>query len=187
LTESGKNVEPSDVCCLETSAGAFRIALVITPDSEPLHIAAIMPADDLFSKSNRGKIRELIGQARPQFKNAMRYKDAPCLLVIWKDAFFGNEPADVASAVYGDWKVKFAPTRSDLGVEHVYEGNAPCACDKNTTVSAFCYIPVGGEPVTLDNFYVPEGFRWACCQEKNMLRKATDLLKYRGSAEERTE
>jgi Transposase DDE domain len=31
--------------------------------------------------------------------------------------------------------------------EHVYEGNVPFACDKNTTVSALSYIPVGGEPV----------------------------------------
>jgi hypothetical protein len=153
LTEAGKHIEPLDVCNLRTSAGTSRIALVITPDSKPLRISAIMPVDDLFSKSNREKIRELIGGARPQFKNALDYRDAPCLLVVWQDAFFASEPADVASAVYGDWKVKFAPTRPELGVEHVYEGNAPFACDKNTTVSALCYIPAGGEPVTFHNFF----------------------------------
>jgi hypothetical protein len=70
-----------------------------------------MPADDLFPKSHREKIRELIGEARRQFKNALQYRDAPCPLVVWQDAFFASGPADVGSAVYGDWKVKFAPTR----------------------------------------------------------------------------
>jgi hypothetical protein len=71
LTAAGKNVEPLDVCHLDTSARKFRIALVITPDPRPLRISGIMPADDLFPKSNREKIRDLFSAAMPQFKNAL--------------------------------------------------------------------------------------------------------------------
>jgi hypothetical protein len=153
LTEAGRNVELLDVCRLDTSARKFRIALVITPDSRPLRISGSMPADDLFPKSNREKIRDLFSAAMPQFKNALQYRDAPCLLVVWQDAIFASGPADAGSAVYGNWKRKFAPTRPDLGVEHVYEEDAAFACGKNTTVSALCYIPVGGEPLTFHNFF----------------------------------
>jgi hypothetical protein len=84
-------------------------------------------------------------------KNGLAFRKAPCVLVIWADGLFADSALTVAAALYGDYRIKFSLARPDQPSEATLGGNAAFLIDKNTTLSAVCYVPEGGEPMVFYN------------------------------------
>jgi hypothetical protein len=111
-----------------------------------------MPNDELEGLQGSQKLRELIrGRSMSQMKNGLAFRKAPCVLVIWTDALFADSALTVAAALYGDCRVRFSLTKPDQPSETRLEGNAAFLPNKNTTLSALCYVPEGGTPMVFHN------------------------------------
>jgi hypothetical protein len=86
-----------------------------------------------------------------QLKNGLIFREAPCVLVIWAEALFADSALTIGAALYGDCRIRFSLTRPDQPSEATLDGNAAFLPNKNTTLSAVCYVPEGGEPMVFHN------------------------------------
>ena len=82
----------------------FRGAIVIQPSDSSFDVIGAMPTGGATRLKTPEQIRSLVADANDQFKNAISYKPAPCLLVIFHDGIAVPDEEIIESALYGDLK-----------------------------------------------------------------------------------
>jgi hypothetical protein len=140
---------------LITYNDGFRVALDITPEpGDNLRLIATFPTGVAKELKNRTRIRNAVKEANAQFKNGCKYREAPCLLMIFHDALDVGEEIELRSALYGDLTYS-APSSDqwDKG-ELALTRNGAWTENQHRTTSAASYIRNESVPVTVHN-------RWA--------------------------
>lgn len=132
--------------------GTFRLAVVAWPENSPFSFVSVAPSGATKEMTTLARLRETVGEANSQFKNAVKYKDAPCLLVIFHDGVDVADDMILKSALYGDLKYQFTPGKRGDGKLFV-EGNGTWNPTKNRTTSAVMYICNGAKPVIVRNWW----------------------------------
>jgi hypothetical protein len=74
-----------------------------------------MPTGGAQKLDNSGRIRDTVGEANDQFKNAINYKKAPCLLMIFHEGLDVPDDTIIKSALYGDLKYQFPKGSPEKG------------------------------------------------------------------------
>ena len=140
---SEKEVSAEDVI----KAGEdFRVAVVVRPDDTPFEVIAVMTTGGAQKLDNPGRIREAVSEANDQFKNAINYKTAPCLLMIFQDGLDVPDDTIIKSALYGN--LKYDLKKGELILDQDGAWNST----KNRTTSAVMYVRNSGEPLIIHNY-----------------------------------
>ncbi len=134
------------------TAEDFRVAVVIYPDDTPFEIVTAMPTGGAQKLDNPGRIRDTVGEANDQFKNAINYKKAPCLLMIFHDGLDVPDDMIIKSALYGDLKYQFPKENPEKG-KLILDQEGAWNSTKNRTTSAVMYVRNSGEPLIIHNYW----------------------------------
>lgn len=139
----------------------FRVAIEAWQDDREFDFVATMPTGVAKELNNPDRIREAVAEANSQFKNAIKYRKAPCLLTILHDAVDVPEDEIFKSALYGDLKFIFSRDKSQDG-KFILDGNGAWNKNKNRTTSAVLYIRNQAAPILIHNYWednpFPQGF-----------------------------
>jgi hypothetical protein len=125
----------------------FRVAVAIYPDNTPFKVVTAMPAGGMQRLDNPGRIREALREANDQFKNAINYKEAPCLLMIFHDGLDVLDDAIIKSALYGNLKYDLEKGR------FITDRDGAWNSTKNGTTSAVMYVRNSRDPLIIHNYW----------------------------------
>lgn len=131
----------------------FRAAIVAWSDDKPFSLIATTSTGMARKIRTPERIREVLADANGQFRNAVSYRSAPTLLMLFHDGI--DVPRDdeiVKSALYGDLKYSFAPNDFENG-KLILQGNGAWNAGKNRTTSAVMYVRNGGTPLIVHNHW----------------------------------
>jgi hypothetical protein len=93
-----------------------------------------------------------LGEANDQFKNAINYKEEPCLLMIFQDGLDVPDDTIMKSALYGNLKYEFPKGHLEKG-KLIVDQDGAWNSTKNRTTSAVMYVRNLGEPVVIHNYW----------------------------------
>jgi hypothetical protein len=130
----------------------FRVAIVIRPDDTPFEVLTVMPTGSMRRLDNPGRIRDAVGEANDQFKNAINYKAVPCLLMIFHDGLDVPDNTIIKSALYGNLYYEASKETPDKGKLKLDQDGA-WNSTKNRTTSAVMYVRNSGEPLIIHNYW----------------------------------
>lgn len=140
-----------------TMTDDFRVGVVLQADDKPFRYLATAPTGGAKRSRNVERIRETVSEANSQFKNAIVYKAAPTLLMIFHEGLDVSDDEIVKSALYGDLKYSFSPQKFDQG-KLILDGNAAWNREKNRTTSAVMYVRNKGQPLVVHNYWATRPF-----------------------------
>src|SRR5207302_596500 len=129
----------------------FRVAIVIHPGDAPFEVVTVMTTGGMRTLDNPGRIRDTVGEGNDQFKNAVNYKAAPCLLMIFHDGLDVPDDAIIKSALYGNIKFEFPTGQPEKG-RLILGRDGAWNSTKNRTTSAVMYVRNSGEPLIIHNY-----------------------------------
>ena len=112
---------------------------------------SVMSTGGMRRLDNPGRIREAVGEANDQFKNAISYRAVPCLLMIFQDGLDVPDDAIIKSALYGNLKYEFPKSSPDKG-RLILDQDGAWNSTKNRTTSAVMYVRNSGEPLIVHNY-----------------------------------
>ncbi len=135
----------------------FRVAIVLQPDNRPFHLLATTATGMAKTLKNPERIRDAVAEANRQLKNAIKYKIAPCLLMIFHGGIDVPEEEVITSALYGDLKYTFPRDKFDEG-KLLLDGNGAWNVNKNRTTSALMYVRNKAEPIIVHNYWAHRPF-----------------------------
>ena len=135
----------------------FRVAIVAEPDDEPFDLMLAMPTGGAKRLNNPERIREAVADANNQFKNALQYKAAPCLLMVFHDGLDVPDEVIIQSALYGNLKFDFLPGNVASG-KLIADRDGAWNPDKNRSTSAVMYIRNNGQPIIVHNYWAERPF-----------------------------
>jgi hypothetical protein len=138
-------------------ADTFRVATVAWSNDKPFSFIATAPQGVAKRSRTPERIRDAVAEANSQFKNAIKYKEAPCLLTIFHDAVDVPEEIIITSALYGDLKCAFSPERAEDG-KLILDSNGAWNPNKNRTTSAVMYIRNDSKPLIVLNYWANRRF-----------------------------
>jgi hypothetical protein len=130
----------------------FRVAVVVRPDKAPFEIGTVMTTGGARKLDNQGRIRETVGEANDQFKNAIYYRTGPCLLMIFQDGLDVPDEVIIKSALYGNLKYEFPKGHPEKG-RLIADKDGAWNSTKNRTTSAVLYVRNSGEPLIIHNYW----------------------------------
>jgi hypothetical protein len=130
----------------------FRVAIVIRPDDTPFEVLTVMTTGGMRRLDNPGRIRDAVGEANDQFKNAINYKSVPCLLMIFQDGLDVPDDTIIKSAFYGNLYYEASKETPDKGKLKLDQDGA-WNSTKNRTTSAVMYVRNSGEPLIIHNYW----------------------------------
>lgn len=130
----------------------FRMAILAWPSSDAFSLVSAGPTGPAKTMTTSERIREAVGEANSQLKNATKYRNAPGLLAIVHDGADVADDIIILSALYGDLKYKFTPGISGDGRLFVGE-NGAWNSNKNRTTSAVMYVRNGARPLIVRNLW----------------------------------
>jgi hypothetical protein len=91
----------------------YTIALSVENWEKEFIILGSMPSGDGMPIRTQSKIRRLLRDSNNQFKNAIKYKNIPCLYFIFDDTIFTDDTGLlVAAGLYGNLKLKYPLERN---------------------------------------------------------------------------
>ena len=117
----------------------FRMATDIWPDDKPFRFIATGQTGLAKETKNVERIREALADANSQFKNALDYKDAPCIALIFQSGALVPDDETIKSALYGDLKYTFRPDKFEEGVL-ILEGNGVWSETKRSGLRALPFL-----------------------------------------------
>jgi hypothetical protein len=135
----------------------FRVAAEVSPDDRPFRFIATAPTGLAKKSRNPERIREAVAEANNQFKNAVKYREVPCLLMIFHDGLDVPDERIIISALYGDLKYSFSPERFEDG-KLIVDRNGAWNPHKNRTTSALMYVRNGAPPLVIHNHWAERPF-----------------------------
>jgi len=135
----------------------FRVAIVAESDDEPFDLMLAMPAGGAKRLNNSERIREAAADANNQLKNALRYKTAPCLLMVFHDGLDVPDEVIIKSALYGNLKFDFPPGNIAAG-RLIVDRDGAWSPDKNRSTSAVMYMRNNGQPIIVHNYWADRPF-----------------------------
>jgi hypothetical protein len=130
----------------------LRIAVVSWPDKKAFSLISASPSGPARAMTTSERIREAVGEANSQLKNAVAYRDAPSLLAIVHDGADVADDIIVISALYGDLKYQFTPGNPDSGRLFVGD-NGAWNRTKNRSTSAVMYVRNRAKPLIVRNLW----------------------------------
>lgn len=130
----------------------FRVAVVIFSSDMIFDVVTVMITGGMRRLDNSSRIRDTVGEANDQFKNAIKYKTAPCLLMIFHDGLDVPDDVIIKSALYGNLQFQFPKGSPEKGKWIVNEDGA-WNSTKNRTTSAVMYVRNSGEPLIIHNYW----------------------------------
>jgi hypothetical protein len=159
---AGDVVEPAD---------DFHVAIVIDNADRPFDIIAAMPTGAARRLKNPERIRGAVSDANDQFRNAIKYKAAPCVLLIFHDGLDVPDESIIKSALYGNLKYAFSKERPGEG-RLILDRDGAWNPGKNRTTSAAVYVRNNGEPLVIHNYWAQQPLRAGmfACREVAALR-----------------
>jgi hypothetical protein len=142
----------------------FLVGLSLRSDDKPFEIEGVLPTGPARILTTTQTVRRAASKANSQFKNACRFRNAPCLLMVFEDGVLVQDPRAFASAFYGNLRVRW-PSANDTDRKVVFEGDGVWGPQKNTTISAACLVRNDGHPIVIPNPWaalrIPAGiFGW---------------------------
>ena len=135
----------------------FLVAIVAQKHPEKFSLMAAAPAGPAKRLKNPERIREVLSDANDQFKNGLKYKAAPCLLVIFHEGLDVPDDAIVKSALYGDLKFSFPLGDPEQG-KLILDKDGAWNPEKNRTTSAVLYVRNDSEPLIIHNYWAYRPF-----------------------------
>jgi hypothetical protein len=152
----------------------FVVAIVIDPADGPFDVIAAMPTGPARRLKNPERIREAISDANKQLKNAIQYKSAPALVLIYQDGLDVPDEEIIKSGLYGNLKYQFAPGNPEAG-RLILDRNGAWNPGKNRTTSAVMYVRNNGPPLVTHNYWAERPLRAGmfACKEALVLSNGT--------------
>ena len=135
----------------------FRVAIVVEPSAEPFTIMLAMPTGGAKRLNNPERIREAVADANNQLKNALQYKSAPCLLMVFHDGLDVPDEMAIKSALYGNLKFEF-PKSDPAAGKLIADRDGAWNPDKNRSTSAVMYIRNDSKPIIVHNHWADRPF-----------------------------
>jgi hypothetical protein len=135
----------------------FRVAIVAEPDDDLFDLTLAMPTGGARRLSNPVRIREAVADANNQLKNALLYKSASCLLIVFHDGLDVPDEVIIKSALYGNLKFDFPPGNPAAG-KFIADRDGAWNPDKNRSTSAVMYIRNNSEPIIVHNYWADRPF-----------------------------
>jgi hypothetical protein len=133
-------------------ADDFRVAIVVHPNDQPFEIVTAISTGAARRLNNVERIREAVSDANNQLKNAIAYKAAPCLSMIFHDGLDVPDEAIIGSALYGNLKYAFSKEQPENG-KLILDRDGAWNWTKNRTTSAVMYVRNNGEPLIIHNYW----------------------------------
>lgn len=150
IDEAAKEVDALD---LMWSDDKVRLILEICPSEKPFEMLGTGALEGAIHVPNVKRFRQDAKEANRQFRNAVRVRDVPCVLMIYHDQAYISDKRTFLSAFYGDMMVPFDRNSDSSPREVHFGGNGIWGRTKNCTTSAACYLPGQGEPLLLYNHW----------------------------------
>lgn len=135
----------------------FRVAVVAEPSADPFNIMLAMPAGGAKRLNNPERIREAVADANNQLKNALQFKPAPCLLMVFHDGLDVPDEMIIKSALYGNLKYAF-PKNNPAAGKLIADRDGAWNPDKNRSTSAVMYIRNDSKPIIVHNYRADRPF-----------------------------
>lgn len=133
------------------------MAIVVWKYADRFSLISAAPALPAKRLKNPERIREVLSDANDQFKNGIKYKDAPCLLTIFHDRLDVPDETIINSAFYGNLKFVFPNGQPEKG-KLVFDKDGGWIAEKNRATSAVLYVRNGGEPLIVHNYWARTPF-----------------------------
>jgi hypothetical protein len=135
----------------------FRVAVVAQPDPEPFEIMATMQTGKAKRLKNPDRIRDAVKDANEQFENGLKYKDGPCLLMIFHDGLDVPDITISKSALYGNLKFVLPKGKPEAGALQLDDHGA-FNPDRRRETSAVLFVRNGGAPIIIHNHWALREF-----------------------------
>jgi hypothetical protein len=133
------------------------VAIVAQKHPERFSLMAAAPTGPAKRLKNPERIREVLSDANDQFKNGLKYKTVPCLLVIFHEGLDVPDDAIIKSALYGDLKYSFRRENPEEG-KLILDKDGAWNPEKNRTTSAVLYVRNDSEPLIIHNYWAYRPF-----------------------------
>jgi hypothetical protein len=128
----------------------FRLALALQSTSDPFRVSSVMSRGAAPSPIRKvNKIRAQARDANRKFKNACKYRNVACLMMIFDDTPLGDEESFLG-AFYGDLQVTW-PVHGQAGPALHFGPNGFWNQGQNRTTSAACYLRKSTQPMLIHN------------------------------------
>ena len=101
---------------------------------------------------NPARIRDAVGEANDQFKNAIKYKAAPCVVMIFQDGLDVPDYMIFKSALYGNLKYQLPKGNPEKG-KLILDQDGAWNSTKNRTTSAVMYVRNSAAPLIIHNYW----------------------------------
>lgn len=163
IEEDGRTreVDPFE---LDLEEDNFLVCLELERGEKPFYISTCAPIGAANRLTTNETIRLAAKKANSQFKNACKFRAAPCLLMVFEDGVFVQKVMAFASAFYGNLQYtastkNFDDGRLGFGPDGFWRPN------RNRTMSSAGLIRNDGQPVLIPNPWaelpLPDGvFGW---------------------------
>jgi len=135
----------------------FRVAIVAESSVNKFDITLAAPTGGAKRLNNPERIREAVADANSQLKNALQYRSAPCLLMVFQDGLDVPDEMIIKSALYGDLKFEFPPGNPTAG-KLIADRDGGWNPDKNRSTSAVMYIRNDSKPIIVHNYWADRSF-----------------------------
>ena len=99
---------------------------------------------------NPERIRNAAKDANEQFENGLKYKEGPCLLMIFHHGLDVPDEMIIKSALYGDLKYVF-PVGSARAAKLQLDGHGAFNPERRRETSAVMYVRNRGRPLIVHN------------------------------------
>lgn len=167
-------IHVGDRCNLERplysflESDGYRIALDVRPKDEPFSVSSARAEGAIPSNSTR-RLRNHIRTANSQFKNALRYRIAPTMVIFYSNPRepFSITEQNVAAAVFGDLAYSFSAADT-AGSRPMFTKNGEWQANKHTNTSAVAWID-DNDVFTIHN-------PWAHCEVPRGLLGGKELV-----------
>jgi hypothetical protein len=163
IEDTGGNRRTADPFELGMAEDDFAVGCEVERSAQHFRFPGIMLTGPARKLTTVEKVRNAAKKANSQFKSARRCRIAPCLLMVFQDGIFVQEPWAFASAFYGDRVIEFGTGRRLFGLNGLWSATA------NRTTSAASLIRNNGAPMLIPNPWatvpIPAGvLPWAAGQ-----------------------
>jgi hypothetical protein len=119
-------------------------------------------------------VRRTVSDANDQLKNAIRYRPAPALVLIFQDGLDVPDEEIIKSGLYGNLQYHFAPGNPGAG-RLILNRDGAWNPGKNRTTSAVMYVRNNGPPLVIHNYWAERPLRAGlfACKEALVLPDET--------------
>jgi hypothetical protein len=131
----------------------FLVGLDLASTNKPFEVTGVMRTGGAIWLPNVRKFRKAAERANKQFGNACKYREVPCLLMLFHDDVLVSDDEAFISAFYGDLQATWTVGSANDDTTLSFGPNGFWGPEKNRTTSAACYVRNRAAPIMVHNFW----------------------------------